>query len=431
MPEVSLSVDQNSVVEGQPVTVTIELSETLAINVTIPLTLTQGTAEADDYDSASPVNVDITSGQTEAEYTIKTYDDADTENETFMVAIDEGNLPTGIILGSSTSAEVTITDNDMREVNLSVDQNSVAEGQPVTVTIALSETLANNTTIPLVLTPGTAESDDYDSTSPVNVIITGGQTEAEHTIKTYEDADTENETFMVAIDEDNLPAGIILGSSTSAEVKITDNDMPGILAPVSVEIDEGKSEAVQISLMTQPSSDVTVTITGYENADLEPDQKDLIFTEDNYNTPQTVTLITTEDSDLLNDEVTLTLAASGGGYDEVSQTLAVTIRDNMGVGIEDEEPSISITLWGNYPNPVSDLTKIVFDLPEPAQISVRVTDLLGRIVQTNPYGWYEAGRDHTVEIGTDNLTSGVYYYTLRVDMGDQVIQRSKAMSVVR
>ncbi len=431
MPEVSLSVDQNSVVEGQPVTVTIELSETLAINVTIPLALTQGTAEADDYDSASPVSVDITSGQTEAEYTIKTYEDADTENETFMVAIDESNLPTGIILGSSTSAEVTITDNDMPEVNLSVDQNSVAEGQPVTVTIALSETLANNTTIPLVLTPGTAESDDYDSTSPVNVTITGGQTEAEYTIKTYEDADTENETFMVAIDEDNLPAGIILGASTSAEVKITDNDMPGILAPVSVEIDEGKSEAVQISLMTQPSSDVTVTITGYENADLEPDQKDLTFTEDNYNTPQTVTLITTEDSDLLNDEVTLTLAASGGGYDEVSQTLAVTIRDNMGVGIEDEAPSISITLWGNYPNPVSDLTKIVFDLPEPAQISVRVTDLLGRIVQTNPYGWYEAGRDHTVEIGTDNLTSGVYYYTLRVDMGDQVIQRSKAMSVVR
>ena len=431
MPEVSLSVDQNSVVEGQPVTVTIELSETLAINVTIPLTLTRGTAESDDYDSASPVSVEIPIGQAEAEYTIKTYEDADTEDETFTVAIGEDNLPTGIILGDSTSAEVTITDNDMPEVTLSVDQDSVAEGQPVTVTIELSEALANNMTIPLILTPGTAESDDYDSTSPVNVTIPSGQTEAEHTIKTYEDADTEDETFTVAIGEDNLPTGIILGSLTSAEVKITDNDMPGILAPVSAEVDEGKSEAVQISLMTQPSSDVTITITGYANTDLEPDQEDLTFTQDNYSTSQTVTLTTVEDSDLLNDEVTLTLAASGGGYDEVSHTLVVTIRDNMGVGIEDEEPSISITLWGNYPNPVSDLTKIVFDLPEPAQISIRVTDLLGRIVQTTPYGWYEAGRDHTVEIGTDNLTSGVYYYTLKVDTGDQVIQRSKAMSVVR
>ena len=431
MPEISLSVDQDSVMEGQSITVTLELSEALAIDVTIPLMLSQGTAETDDYDSTTPVNVVISRGQTTGEHTINTYEDDDIEDETFTVAIDEDNLPTGITLGSSTSAEVTIADNDMPEVSLSIDQNSIAEGQSVTVTIELSEALANNTSIPLILASGTAESEDYDSSSPVNVDITSGQTEAEHTINTYEDADTEDETFTVAIDENNLPTGVILGSPTSAEVKITDNDMPGILAPVSAQIDEGKSEAVQVSLMTQPSSDVTVTITGYQNTDLELDQQVLTFTQDDYNTPQTVTLTTTEDSDLVNDEVTLTLAASGGGYDEVAHTLAVTIRDNMGVGIEDEEPSISIILWGNYPNPASDLTKIVFDLPEPAQISIRVTDLLGRTVQTTPYGWYEAGRDHAVEISTNNLTSGIYYYSLRVDTGDKVIQRSKAMSVVR
>ncbi len=431
MSEVSLSVDKNSVEEGESVTVTVELSHALASNVTIPLKLTSGTAESGDYDSTSPVNIEIISGQTEAEHTINTYEDDDLEDESFTVDIDADHLPTGIILGSSTSVEVKITDNDMPEVNLSVDQNSVSEGQPVTVTIELSKALANNMTIPLILAPNTAESDDYDSASPVNIDITSGQTETEHTINTYEDADTEDETFTVAIDADHLPTGIILGSSTSAEVKITDNDMPGILAPVSVEVDEGQSEVVRISLMTQPLSDVTVTITGYENTDLEPDPGVLTFTQDNYNTSQTVTLTTTEDSDLLNDEVTLTLETSGGGYDEVSHTLMVTIRDNMGVSVEDEEPSTSITLWGNYPNPVSDLAKIVFDLPEPAQISIRVTDLLGRTVQMTPYGWYEAGREHTVEIGTDNLTSGVYYYTLRVDMGDQVIQQSKAMSVVR
>ncbi len=431
MPEVSLSIDQNSVEEGDSVMVTIELSEALAINVTIPLILTQGTAESDDYDSASPVNVEIPSGQTAAKHIINTYEDADIEDESFTVAIDADHLPPGMILGSPTSAEVKITDNDVPEVRLLVDQNSVAEGKPVTVTIMLSDALENNVTISLILTPGTAELDDYDSTSPVNVDITGGQTEAEHIINTYEDADTEDETFTVGIDTGRLLSGIILGDPASIEVKIIDNDTPGILAPTSVEIDEGESEAVRISLMTQPSSDVTVTITGYENTDLEPDQGVLTFTHNNYNTSQTVTLTTAEDSDLLNDEVTLTLAASGGGYDEVSYTLAVTIRDNMGVSVEDEEPAISITLWGNYPNPVSDLTKIVFDLPEPAQISIRVIDLLGRTVQMTPHGWYEAGRDHTVEIDTDNLTSGVYYYTLRVDMGDQVIQRSKAMSVVR
>ena len=190
------------------------------------------------------------------------------------------------------------------------------------------------------------------------------------------------------IDGANLPAGMVLGSVTSTEVTIIDNDTSGILAPVSLEMDEGQSETVQISLMTQPSSEVNVTITGYEGTDLVPDQEMLTFTQDSYNTPQTVTFTTTEDKDLLNDEVTLTLAASGGGYNEVSHTLVVTIRDNRGVRIEEEESSLSVMLEGNYPNPVSDLTKIVFDLPEPAHISIRVTDLLGRTVQMTPYGWY-------------------------------------------
>ena len=161
-------------------------------------------------------------------------------------------------------------------------------------------------------------------------------------------------------------------------------------APVSLEVDEGQSETVQISLMTQPSGEVSVTVTGYAGTDLTPDLQMLTFSQDSYNTPQAVTFTTTEDKDLLNDEVTLTLAASGGGYNEVSHTLVVTIRDNRGVRIEEEESSLSIMLEGNYPNPVSGLTKIVFDLPEPAQISIRVTDLLGRTVQTTPYGWYGA-----------------------------------------
>ena len=84
----------------------------------------------------------------------------------------------------------------------------------------------------------------------------------------------------MAIDEENLPAGMVLGSAASAEVTIIDNDTPGILAPVSLEVDEGQSETVQISLMTQPSGEVSVTTTGYEGTDLTPDQETLTFTQE-------------------------------------------------------------------------------------------------------------------------------------------------------
>ena len=222
-----------------------------------------------------------------------------------------------------------------------------------------------------------------------------------------------------------------MGRPASANITITDNDSPGILAPVSLEVDEGQSETVQIALATPPSSDVRVTLTGYEGTDLKPDPPILTFPRDGYNTPQTVIVTTAEDTDLFNDEVTLTLEASGGGYNEVSHTLVVTIRDNRGVNIEEESPVSSMILWGNYPNPVSNFTKIVFDLPEPAYISVRVTDLLGRTEQIIPYRWYGVGNGHTVEIDTETLTSGVYYYTLRVKMGYHLMQQSKAMSIVR
>ncbi|MDE2957560.1 MAG: Ig-like domain-containing protein [Bacteroidota bacterium] len=146
----------------------------------------------------------------------------------------------------------------------------------------------------------------------------------------------------------------------------------------------------------------------------------------------TYTLEVTPDGSM---DVVVTVAANaatdGLNTGPASAVSATAVWDGTGVTIGNEEPPFPITLWGNSPNPVIGHTNIVFNMPERAQVSIRVTDLLGRIVQMNHFGWYEASRDCTVEIGIDNLTAGVYFYTLRAEIGDQVIQRSKAMSVVR
>ena len=229
------------------------------------------------------------------------------------------------------------------------------------------------------------------------------------------------------------------GRKASIGLRFEDNDSPKLIldpriidppAAISLEIEEGESAAVNVQLMADPSSNVTVTVTGYEGSDLWPTKKVLTFTPEEHQITQTVILNTIEDSDMLNDKVVLTLTASGGGY-AVYRNLFVTILDGMLVDIEDVEPPISFTLWSNYPNPVSDFATIKFDLPEPAQISVRVTDLLGRTVQTVFYGWFQDGQERTIGISTANLTSGVYYYTLTAETMDKVIQRSKAMSVIR
>ena len=429
-PKVSLTVDPNPVDEGESVTVIVQLSDALSTDVAIPLTLTSGTAESGDYDSTTPVSLDIDGGDTEAEYVIQTYKDDDVEDETFTVELDTNNLPYEVRAGSPTSGEVTIRDLDVPEVSLSIDQNPVDEGESVTVTVQLSNALSTNVTIPLMLTSGTAEPDDYDSTTPVNLDISSGNMEAMHGIQTYKDDDVENETFTVELDTSNLPPGVAAGSLISEEVTITDLDMPGISIPTSVEFMEGDTTSISVALTAQPSSDVTVTITGHENTDLTLDMNVLTFTTSNWDQEQTVTLTAAEDTDLLNDEVTLTLSTVGGGY-VASQTMTVTITDNMGVATEQTEEAVSLALWGNYPNPLSNTTKIAFDLPEPAIISVTITDLLGRTVKMLPYGSFGVGKGHTVEIDAEDLPSGVYYYTLKVVMDDQVVKRSKAMSVVR
>ena len=80
IPAVSLSVSPDKVDEGDDVTVTATLSAALADNVTIPLTLALGTAEAGDYGALA--SIEIAGGSTTGTGAITTTDDADATRST-------------------------------------------------------------------------------------------------------------------------------------------------------------------------------------------------------------------------------------------------------------------------------------------------------------------------------------------------------------
>ena len=265
MPSVSLSVSPNPVAEGQSVTVTARLSETLSNSVTIPLALTAGTAEPGDYGSLASITV--TGGQMTGEGTISTVDDADTDDETFTVSL--GGLPAEVTAGSPSSVIVTIRDDDSPPppptptVSLSVSPNPVDEGQSVTVTARLSETLSNSVTIPLALTAGTAEPGDYGSLA--SITVTGGQMTGEGTISTVDDADSDHETFTVSLG--GLPAEVTAGSPSSVIVTIRDDDeaplppKPTVSLSVSPNpVDEGQSVTVTARLSETLSNSVTIPL---------------------------------------------------------------------------------------------------------------------------------------------------------------------------
>ena len=107
---VSLSAEPNPVDEGSAVTVTATLSTARSSDVTIPLTLTDGTAEAGDRGTLAGIT--IPAGDLSASGRITTTDDTDADDERFTVALDTGNLPSDVVAVSPSSVDVTITDGD-------------------------------------------------------------------------------------------------------------------------------------------------------------------------------------------------------------------------------------------------------------------------------------------------------------------------------
>ena len=107
-PTVRLAASPNPVAEGSPVTVTATLSQALASDVAIPLTLTAGTAESGDHGALAAITID--GGSTTGTGVVTTTDDADSDDETFTVGL--GSLPSAVSAGSPSSVEVTIRDDD-------------------------------------------------------------------------------------------------------------------------------------------------------------------------------------------------------------------------------------------------------------------------------------------------------------------------------
>ena len=125
-PTVTLSASPNPVTEGQSVTVTATLSRALSNAVTIPVTITDNTAESGDHGTLTSIT--IAAGETTGTGTITTNQDTDYEDETFTVSLDTANLPSSVTAGSPSSVPVTI--NDLGRTLLT---STLTVKQPVTL----------------------------------------------------------------------------------------------------------------------------------------------------------------------------------------------------------------------------------------------------------------------------------------------------------
>ncbi len=195
-------------------------------------------------------------------------------------------------------------------------------------------------------------------------------------------------TYFKPSTDDNNRLEDAAGNEVGFFVVVADNKTPGVtLSQTALRVHEGGTRTYTVVLETQPSGSVTVTIGGTLNTDVTVGDNTLEFTTGNWETAQTVSVTAAQDADAINDEVTLTHTASGGGYDDVSiDSVAVTVRDDDR-GVTVTPTALPVTEGG------SETYTVVLDGQPSGTVTVTIGGMSGTDVTVG---------DNTLEFTTGN-----------------------------
>ncbi len=211
---------------------------------------------------------------------------------------------------------------------LSFSQTTIElnEGDSTTYTLQLSAEPVGTVTVALSGYDGTAL-----APQPLELTFTQDNWNQAQTItlSAGTDSNSVNEAAVTLVH--TADAGYGEEVTEDVTVTMTDIDAPRLIVGVNtLSVTEQGSATYTVTLSTEPSADVTVTITG-QSGDLRVDSgTELTFTQSNWNEGQVVTLSAIADDDSEDEAlITLTHTASGGGYGTASaERLSVRILDS-------------------------------------------------------------------------------------------------------
>ena len=169
------------------------------------------------------------------------------------------------------------------------------------------------------------------------------------------------------------------------EVKLPENRM--MVAPAALAVDEGDGAGAQflIVLTSAPSGTATVTVSGMEGTDVQLERPTATFSGTSWTAGWAVTVKAGIDADAADEIVTLTVSASGGGYDGKTAEVVVTVRDTgaSGASASDGEDDLLALVDGVTPETAAAALFGETGLSEP---QLDALDLLG-----NRNGGYDLG----------------------------------------
>ena len=326
---------------------TVRLATQPSANVAVTITGTAGTDVSLDTSSMTftsdtwntPQVVRVTAGHD---------DDAD-DDEVTLVHTAAGGGYTSV----RGTVAVTVDDDDTaRGAGLLIDPTSVEmpEGGGSTYTVRLATEPTEDVTVTIT---GTDADLTVLSVRPMVLTFTAADWDTPRTVAlgAGTDADTDDDQMTLthtAASDDTAYDGL----SATLAVKVIDDastDHAGLeVNPTQLSVDEGEATGYNVRLRSQPSGDVTVTVTvtGAEGGNLEGVPDTLTFTDVDWGVWQSVAMIARHDPDIDDARVTLTHTAAGGSYGGQSADVTVTIVDDDTAGVSLDPTRVTVTEGG-------------------------------------------------------------------------------------
>ncbi len=344
-------------------------SDNTAVTVTSPLTFTTV-----NWNAAQTVSV------TGAE-------DANTSNESVQLTHALSSSDTGYAAVNPPAVTVRVTDNDAAGLVVSPPALVLNEGETVEFTVRLA-TEPTGGVRGLLFRSDLGVSTQFSSRL-LTFTTTNWDMPQTRTVTAIEDDNTDDETVTVNFSDiasaDPAYNDVVFPGPA---ITITDNDTAGFtLSSTTLTVTEGLTVTYTIRLGTRPSATVSILPQTF-NADVATvspaTPSSLDFTTDNWNMPQTVTVMGVEDTNRNHESVQLTHAvrSSDALYAALTPpavTVGVTDNDTPGVTVSPNVLAVNEGETGEYRLSLSTLptapVTISVSNPDDTAVTLSATSL--------------------------------------------------------
>ncbi len=384
-PGVTVSTTTLAVLEGETGEYTLRLNNRPTHAVTIAVTSDNAAVTATSQLTFTTVNWNA--AQT---VTVTGAEDANTTNESVQLSHALSSSDTGYAGVNPPAVTVRVTDNDAPGYVVSPPVLVLNEGGTGEFTVRLATrpiSLFGDAEVVVRSTNGAGVA----TVSPISLTFATPKWNIPQTVTVtgVEDDNADDETVTVNFSDiasaDPAYNGVGFPGPT---ITITDNDTAGFtLSSTTLTVTEGLTVTYTIRLGTRPSATVSILPQTF-NADVATvspaTPSSLDFTTDNWNMPQTVTVMGVEDADTNHESVQLTHAvrSSDALYAALTPpavTVGVTDNDTPGVTVSPNVLAVNEGETGEYRLSLSTLptapVTISVSNPDDTAVTLSATSL--------------------------------------------------------